>query len=555
MTDERILDTDVLIVGGGLAALRAALAAEACGRRVMMVTKGTAGRGGSSAITSAGYSAALGQADPSDSPERHCEDTLRGGAEINDTRLVRVFAEEAVERFWDMVDWEVEFERDPASGKFLQHSSGDHSSPRVAVCAEHRGVGMTLPLKARTSAVAYVDRVMALDLVHDDYGVAGVVGLDLTRRELLTIRARSTVLATGGIGQLYPVTSNPSDVTGDGLALAYRAGAILVDMEFVQFYPWRLVSHVHSRMPIQPSSFVAGAQLRNAAGERFMEAYDSVRKEATTRDVAARAIYTELVEGRDVEGGVMLDLSAISLREFERLNPRVARYFADHHFDLETSQLLLAPEAHYFMGGLRIDTAGRTSLPGLFAAGEVSGGVDGGNRLDSNAIPAGQVFGRRAGQAAARAASERPDSRGHLDERVAAWRERLRSLREAPQRAPLDPQQTKRLIRQLMLDSAGILRDGARLHHGATELAALAGQLSEEARPDAERALVDFLEAENMAQVATLICRAGAYRTESRGAHYREDYPERDDAAWRVNVLVQREAATRALHLTTQPVA
>ena len=303
MTDERILDTDVLIVGGGLAALRAALAAEESGCRVMVATKGSAGRGGSSAITSAGYSAALGLQDPTDSAERHYEDTLRGGAGVNDSRVVRVFAEEAVARFWDMVDWGVEFERDPVSNFFLQHSSGDHSSPRVAVCADHRGIGMTLPLKARTNAVEYVDRAMALDLLRDDDGVAGVIALDLTRLELLTIRARSTVLATGGIGQLYPVTSNPSDVTGDGLALAYRAGAILVDMEFVQFYPWRLISHVHSRMPIQPSSFVAGARLRNAAGERFMEAYDPVRMEATTRDIAARAIYTEVVEGRDVKGG------------------------------------------------------------------------------------------------------------------------------------------------------------------------------------------------------------------------------------------------------------
>ena len=152
---------------------------------------------------------------------------------------------------------------------------------------QHKGIGMTLPLRAAAAGVEFLDRIIALDLMHDENGVSGVVALDQQTLELLVVRARATILATGGIGQLYPVTSNPNDVTGDGLALAYRAGARLVDMEFMQFYPWRLISYVTGRMPVQPSSFVAGAVLRNAAGERFMPKYDPERGDATTRDIAA----------------------------------------------------------------------------------------------------------------------------------------------------------------------------------------------------------------------------------------------------------------------------
>ena len=419
----RQLETDVLILGGGLAALRAAIAAASAGARVAVMTKGTAGRAGSSAITSAGFSVAIGQADPADSPQSHFADTIRGGG-VNRRRLVEIFCEEAPARFWEMVSWGVQFERDAGTGRILQHPSGDHSHPRTAVCVQHKGIGMTLPLRAAAAGVEFLDRIIALDLMHDENGVSGVVALDQQTLELLAVRARATILATGGIGQLYPVTSNPNDVTGDGLALAYRAGARLVDMEFMQFYPWRLISYVTGRMPVQPSSFVAGAVLRNADGERFMPRYDPERGDATTRDIAARAIYTEILEGRGVHGGVRLDLSQAPLEEFTRLNPRVGRYFSDHGLDLATAELILAPEAHFLMGGVVIDENGRTSLPGLLAAGEVSGGSDGGNRLDSNAIPAGQVFGRRAGLAAAADAAARGGA-GPGQEAVSRWASRF----------------------------------------------------------------------------------------------------------------------------------
>lgn len=534
----RELETDVLILGGGLAALRAAIAAVSAGARVTVMTKGTAGRAGSSAITSAGFSAAIGEEDPADSPQSHFADTIRGGG-VNRRRLVEVFCEEAPARFWEMVSWGVEFERDAGTGRILQHPSGDHSHPRTAVCLQHKGIGMTLPLRAEAAGVEFLDRIIALDLMHDENGVSGVVALDQQTLELLAVRARATILATGGIGQLYPVTSNPNDVTGDGLALAYRAGARLVDMEFVQFYPWRLISYVTGRMPVQPSSFVAGAVLRNADNDRFMPRYDPERGDATTRDIAARAIYTEILEGRGTGGGVRLDLSHVPLQEFVRLNPRVGRYFADHGLDLATAELILAPEAHFLMGGVVIDEHGRTSLPGLLAAGEVSGGSDGGNRLDSNAIPAGQVFGRRAGMAAAADAAARGGA-GLGQEAVSRWAGRFgRRLARRAAGAGFDRREVKRRINDVMLRAAGIRRDGARLAEGVRGACALSADYL--AAADGPRDALAAIELENMVQVASIVVHAAEFRTESRAAHYRDDYPDRDDERWFANVYAYQD--------------
>jgi fumarate reductase (CoM/CoB) subunit A len=547
------LQTDVLIVGAGLAALRAAIEAQRMGRDVMMITKGIAGRAGSSAITSAGFTVAIGVADPTDTPELHFQDTIRGGGSVNNHRLARIFCDEAVDRFGEMVEWGVEFDRDPETGKYIQHLSGDHSKPRVTVCATHKGTGMTLPLKQAAAGVNFVDRVMALDLMQDEHGVSGVIGLDTRDLELIVIQAKTVILGTGGIGRLYPITSNPNDVTGDGLALAYRAGATLTDLEFVQFYPWRLISHVRSRMPIQPSSFASGAMLRNAQGLRFMEQVDSERKEATTRDFAARGIYTEIVEGRGVEGGVVLDLSEISLDIFARLNPRVAKFFEQHNYDLAAERLLLAPEAHYHMGGVRIDENSRTSLPYLYAVGESSAGIHGGNRLDSNEIPAGQVFGRRGGMAAAQDATSRPEPK--LDTaRLAVWKERLAAMR-GEQRPALDPKTLKATVADVMWRSAGIIRRGATLTQGITEAKELRDQIAG-ARVDEAANLPEYIEAENMALVAELVIRAATLRTESRSAHYREDFPARNDDDWLVNIRARRDPSRAEPEpvLTTHPV-
>jgi fumarate reductase (CoM/CoB) subunit A len=390
---------------------------------------------------------------------------------------------------------------------------------------------------------------MALDLMMDRDGVSGIVGLDTQDLSLTVIRARAVILGTGGIGQLFPVTSNPNDVTGDGLALAYRAGAILRDLEFVQFYPWRLISHVRSRMPVQPSSFAAGAILRNASGDRFMAGIDAERKEATTRDFAARGIYTEIVEGRGVEGGVVLDLSEIPVETFNRLNPRVARFFEQKGLDLTREQLILAPEGHYHMGGLRIDEHALSTLPHLYAVGEVAAGIHGGNRLDSNEIPSGQVFGRRGGIAASASAKDRPEPQIDQD-RVRYWQSRLADVESG---ASIDVKDIKNAIRDTMWRAVGIIRNGRTIEQGIGEADALTAQLAA-GRPSDMGDLPEYIEAENMALVASLVTRAASLRTESRSAHYREDYPTRNDGEWLANIDVCRNEATDRPELVKRPV-
>jgi len=550
-SDYKQFQADVLIIGAGLAALRAAVEAQRSGCSVLMITKGIAGRAGSSAITSAGFTAAIREADPSDNPHLHYQDTIRGGGSVNNYKLARIFCDEAVDRFWEMVNWGVEFDKDPTTGKYVQFPSGDHSKARVAVCASHKGTGMTLPLKQAAEGVTYLDRVMALDLMRDDYGVSGVIGLDTQDLDLVVIRARSVILGSGGIGQLFPVTSNPNDVTGDGLAMAYRAGAVLSDLEFIQFYPWRLISHVRSRMPVQPSSFASGAMLRNVNGDRFMVAFDPDRKEATTRDFAARGIYTEIVEGRGIEGGVQLDLSAIPLDTFSRLNPRVAKFFEQKGLDLARERLILAPEAHYHMGGVQIDEWARSSLPGLYAVGESSAGIHGGNRLDSNEIPSGQVFGRRGGIAASQDSKDRPEPQCDTD-RLNFWQQRLRQMQNGSLSA-LDVKAIKNAVRAIMWQSVGIIRSGDKIAAGIRESAELHAKITE-ARPGEISELPEFIEAENMALAAHLITSAANLRTESRSAHYREDYPQRNDQDWLANLEVRQNPDTQELEITKRSV-
>ena len=227
-------------------------------------------------------------------------------------------------------------------------------------------------------------------------------GVSRLRVEGYVIRAGAVILAAGGAGRLFPTTSNPIDVCGSGYALALRAGARLRDMEFIQFYPWRLIQPFKStRVPIQPSTFALGGRLYNSRGERFMTAYDPVRHESTTRDLSARGIADQINKGLAVEGGVVLDVSGVPHDQFRLENPRVVDLLERKSVDYRTIQLIVAPEAHYFMGGVDIDKVGRASIDGLFAAGENAGGVHGGNRLNSNSVPDTQVFGHRAGVAAA----------------------------------------------------------------------------------------------------------------------------------------------------------
>src|SRR5579871_4066392 len=342
----REIDTDVLVIGGGLAALRSAYDALKAGAKVTIAVKGKAGKSGSSAMTSAGYSTPQAKAD---SAQIYFDDTLRGGREINDPKLVRILAEEGPRRLSELVALGAPLGTDDGGGWRI-FPSGDHSVPRTVSAANHTGRDFTDPL---TEAVVklgaqVLETTSALEIVVGGTRTAGAVLLDYDASEIAKVTAPSVILGTGGAGRLFAVTSNPNDATGDGYALALHAGATLRDMEFIQFYPWRcIIPFEHNRMPIQPSTFVLGGKLYNSDGERFMLAYDAVRGEATTRDVAARGIYNQINGGKGIRGGVRLDVSALTLEQWTTTNPKPARYFTERGLDFHEQEMILSPEAHF----------------------------------------------------------------------------------------------------------------------------------------------------------------------------------------------------------------
>lgn len=533
----RRIETGVLIVGGGLAALRAALEARRAGAEVTIAVKGRLGRSGASAMTSAGYSSVVSDAD---SPELHHRDTVRGGYGLNDERLVRIMTEEAPARLRELVGLGAPLQVDE-EGRPAVHPSADHTEPRTVGTQSHMGLDFTRPLAraALAEGCRALERTVVVDVVLADGEVAGALAVQLAEEEPVLIQAGAVVLGTGGAGRLFSVTSNPNDVTGDGYAIALRARAALRDMEFIQFYPWRcIVPFDRARMPIQPSTFVLGGMLRNAQGERFMFAYDPERGEATSRDVAARGIYEQIRSGHGVEGGVVLDLSRLSLDDWVRSNPRPARHFLDRGLDFHRERMIVSPEAHFFMGGAVIDERGATGVPGLYAVGETAGGVHGANRLDSNALPETQVFGARSGRAAATRSTVPADATATATAR--AWEERWREAagrepREAPPHAAL-----RRELQRVMWENLGIVRTRARLAQGLEGVHALRRRLAA-LRPAGARELAEQAQLENSLLVAEASMTAARLREESRGAHYREDFPERDDARWQRVITIRLE--------------
>lgn len=539
MTVEEAIVTDVLVVGGGLAALRAAIAAREAGATVRVAVKGKLGRSGASAMTTAGYAAVMPEAETGDSLEAHAADTHRGGWSVCDPALVGPLVEEGPGEVRRLEALGATFVRD--DGRYRLSPSGDHSHPRVLTVPNGIGTDLTLPMLAHASAIGVepMEFVAAVELLRDDDGIAGALCIDLRGGRLVPVVAGAVILATGGAGRLFSITSNPRDVTGDGYALAARAGAVLRDMEFIQFYPWRVIDPFpRARVSLQPSTFVLGGRLYNAAGERFMERVNPDGAEATTRDVSARGIFQEMRAGRGVGEGVRADLSAIPPDAFERSNPKIARHLGTMGIDYRTYPFIVGPEAHYFMGGLAVDPRGAATVPGLWAAGEATGGIHGANRVNSNALPETMVFGAHAGEDAA-SRTRRPAVNGAVSDATARWRGRLNgagdSLAAAALAASLDD------LRREMWWSLGIVRGDDAMRDGLAGVRRRRAEVGA-ARPADGRALRDWLDIQMLCEVAEMSLEAALARTESRGAHYRDSFPDRDDAAWTRPLLVTRDA-------------
>jgi L-aspartate oxidase len=509
--------TDVLVVGAGIAGLRAALAVPPP-LDVLVVTKDRIAES-NSAYAQGGIAGVLA---PEDRFENHVEDTLAAGAGLCDAAVVDLVVHEAPKAIHDLIDWGTQF--DLEDGQLALTREGGHSHARIVHAlgdaTGHEVMRAVIARARQAQNVTLWDDTFTIDLVtHDGRCVGAVLDRAGVGRQL--VWAKQVILASGGAGMVYRETTNPPVATGDGMAAAWRAGAELRDMEFMQFHPTVLYVAGSARFLITEAIRGEGAYLRDKDGHRFMLDVDP-RAERATRDVVARAIFATME--RTQHPNVYLDLSHLDAGHVRQRFPGIAKVCAGFGLDITKDRIPVRPGAHYMVGGVATDIAGRTTLPGLWAAGEVSSsGLHGANRLASNSLLEGLVFGEACGRGAAAEAAAMADLFAVPPVRY-----------EPPSEPPglLDLADITNSLRSLMVRKMGIVRDRA-------------GML--EARED-----VDFWcryvltrtfdvrpgwELQNLLTVARLMIGSAVERQESRGTHYRRDFPERDDAHWRWHVV------------------
>lgn len=535
-------DFDVLVIGGGLAAMRAALRSASAGAKTGMMLKGVLGQSGSSAIAGGGLAAVMNVSDvPEDSIDKHQLDTLAAGDYVNDPELVRRLVTNAEQAIKELEAMGAQFvgKEDGEIEVFLAPAHSHRRSVRVAGGGTARLVG-PLSEYLRRQPVRLLEKTAALEIMQVNGRAAGVIAIQ--GETLFLVRAKAIVLATGGAGRIYPLTSTMAESTGDGCALAMTSGLALTGMEFVQFTPTALAYPVELEGTSTGGVLLGLEETRlwNARNERFMEKYDPERKEASTRAILSRAIQTEVVEGRgSAHGGVYLDLTRNNPDVLERLATPFMKKLEPHGIDIRRQPVEIAPAVHYFMGGVEISTSTATALPGLYAAGEVAGGVHGSNRLSSNSLSDVNVFGRIAGAEAA-AYSRNAASPGEWTTLEEAAKRTLVYRPDAKRvQGVLDELHVK--LKRVMFAHAGLVRDAESMKTGVDAIHALRRRLFA-VGPVSLADLRQFCEVRNMIDVGEAVTRAALYREESRGAHFRLDYPDRNDARWIVATRVFKAA-------------
>ncbi len=528
------LDTDVLVLGAGGAGLCAALhAADASpSLRVTIVVKGLLGRAGCTRMVQGGYNAVL---TAPDSLEAHLLDTFQGGGWINDQELVWTLVTEAPGRALELESrYGCLFDRTP-EGRIHQKPFAGQSHDRTIHKGDLTGIEIMNRLTEQVQArenVRVLQECRAVELRFDDEGrAAGAFVLDIRSGELLTVGARATLLAMGGGPTMYKIFACSADKSADGIALAYRAGLELRDMEMIQFHPTGLVipGSLMTGALLEEGLRGAGGHLRNGSGERFMARYDPARMERSTRDLVARASFMEIVEGRGTpNGGVWIDVSHLGAEHVERAFRGMVRRCRDFGRDLARGPVEVQPTTHFMMGGIVVDSDCRTAIEGLFAAGEDAGGVHGANRLGGNGVAESTVFGGIAGDVMAAFVEGRPLPRA----RESGLDDTARAVNAPRGRASKgDLYALQHDLRTLMWDKAGLVRDATGLAEARAGLARIARELDQVGVPGGgsfNMAWQDWLNLKNQVTVAGLIAASALERRESRGAHYRSDCPSPD---------------------------
>jgi succinate dehydrogenase / fumarate reductase flavoprotein subunit len=542
---------DVLVIGAGGAGLRASIDALAQGVSVGVVCKSLLGKA-HTVMAEGGIAAAMANVDSADNWRTHFRDTMRGGKMLNNWRMAQLHAQEAPDRVRELEHWGALFDR-TQDGQILQRAFGGHTFRRLCHVGDRTGLEMIRTLQDRGVQQGF-DVYMectVVRLLKDGPRCAGALAYWREQGRFVLFKAKSVVIATGGIGKAWRITSNSWEYTGDGMALAYQAGAELMDMEFVQFHPTGMVWPPGVQgILVTEAVRGEGGILRNKNGERFMERYDPKRMELSTRDVVARSIYTEVREGRGTEhGGAYLDISHKPAEYVKRKLPSMYHQFKElADVDITKGPMEVGPTCHYMMGGIRVEAeTAQSTVPGLFAAGEAAAGLHGSNRLGGNSLSDLLVFGRRAGLAAAKHARE--VSSATLDAAQIEQAER-EALTPFQRQAGESPYAIHRDLQEVMQNLVGIYRNREDVQRALLEIEKLKERL-EVVSVEGSRMFNPgwhlALELKAMMTVAEAVARSALVREESRGAHSRIDFPDLDPVWGTKNNIIRQEGGAMAL--------
>ena len=536
----KIIKTDILVIGAGGAGIRAAIEAKKSGLETVLLGKEVLGCA-HTGMAMGGMNAAMVK--PA-TPEFHAQITIEGGYFINNYKMVKVFTDEMPARVYDLENYGVIYDR-LDNGEFYTWAGPKQKYPLNVCVGDYTGREMMQGLvdEARKLKIKYTDEFFVSKLLTVKSQVVGAIGINIRNAETVVFQAKSVILASGGAGRMYKVTTNAMSNTGDGYAMALDAGAELIDMEMVQFHPTGMANTPSSLgVLVTEKTRAHGGILRNKKGERFMSKYYPKEMELAKRDEVSRSIYLEVAAGLGTKNGaVYLHVDHWPKTKILEIIPDVYEQYKNTGVDISKEPMEIYPSMHHMMGGVKINEWSETIVPGLYATGEVAGGVHGANRLGGNSIAEGQVFGRRAGIAATKFSKKIKYSQLPKKE---IEKERSRIFSFINRKSGVIPHVVEDKLKQIMWDKVGIFRDEKRLVEAKKAIAKLKLEAKKmktrTTLKERNRDLQDCLEIENMLVTAESVIDAAILRKESRGAHSRTDYPKTLDE-WRKNIVVKNK--------------
>ena len=536
-----IKDTELLIIGGGLAGLSSALEAS---REKVKTTVVYRSAGASPGVV--GFNVPLFE---KDSKNIFFQDIMESGGYINNTKLVNILIDESIDAMEMLESIGISFDKSEDKYDLLQPLSC--SFPRLVHYQNYTGIlAIKLITKLLKQRNVKIQRgIVATNLLTDKDKVVGALGFDITNNKFIIFKANAVILATGGLGAIYPFTTYFFDSFGSGYAMAFESGAELIDMEFVQFDPCCAVSPSSLRgRGVVTTILNQGAVIYNILGERFMLKLGS-QGESVHKDILARGIYKEIIEGRGTEnGGVYFDMSGVPSNLIEKNYPYLLKRYLTAGIDIRNTAVEVAPAAHTALGGIKIDENCRSSIEGLYACGEVAGGVHGANRIGGNAGTEILVFGRKAGISAADYIKNNDFASTDKDYYFKQVK-RLGNFKRLNPSSEYNYQKIKTIVGKILAEHAGVLREDRSLKTGLDKLQEVKDVIIPNFKITKQSDLKNYFNIKNIVTVAEIIIRTACERKESRGVHYRLDYPKRDDRNWLKNIIVKENSGKFQLNL------